>query len=290
MKIRSPRGLQSQTGMALIAVLWMVAALSVMVAGIVHVVRNEIRLVSGAREAVQASAWGDAAIHLVLQDMQAQTERKSRLSEVRVTYREQEISVQILPLNGLIDINQAEPALLASLFVVAAGKAPDAAQALAQAVVESRSRTDGSGRADGFEANEDLLRVPGLDYASYARIAGLVTADKPAGARVNPYSAPEAVLLVLAGGDAAQARRLAADRDAGVVGMDTTTLAADAIDHASTQRFRLQARVPLPSGQALLVARSVDFGDGAQDGLPWRTFHLEQRLEPALTTMSAKGH
>jgi hypothetical protein len=42
----------------------------------------------------------------------------------------------------------------------------------------------------------------------------------------------------------------------------------------------VQARVPLPDGAWLLVSRWVDMNGGKADGLPWRVFHAENRLEP----------
>lgn len=268
--------------MALIAVLWIVAVLGIIVTGMGHAVRNEIRLVSGARHAVVAEAMGDAAIHLVLQEMVSVAERPKQLTRANVMYKNQPISVQILPLNGLIDINSAPPALLASLFSIAGQVPPDAAAALAQATVETRMRKDSVGQPEGFEAIEDMLRVPGVNYTVYANISRLITADRPGSGKVNPMAAPEGVLNVLAGGNAGRASSIAADRDAGRPGIDTTTtLTSEYIDNAATQRFQLQARVPLSDGAALLVSRSVDLDDGALDGLPWRTFHTEQRFEPA---------
>ncbi len=274
-------------GMALIAVLWIVAVLGIIVTGMGHAVRNEVRLVSGARQAVVAEALGDAAIHLVLQEMVSVTERPQQLTRVNVTYQGQPVSVQILPLNGLIDINSAPQALLASLFAIAGQVPPDEAAALAQSAVETRARKGSSGQPEEFEAIEDLLRVPGLSYAVYANISRLVTADRPAGGKVNPMAAPEGVLYVLAGGNSERAGSVAAGRDAGVAGIDTTTtLASEFTDNATTQVFQIQARVHLASGAVLLISRSVDLGDGAKDGLPWRTFRTEQRFEPA----PAKGN
>lgn len=268
--------------MALIAVLWIVAALGIIVTGMVHAVRNEVRLVSGARQTVVAEAVGDAAIHLVLQEMAVSQDRPKRLLTSNVTYQNQTIAVQVLPLNGLIDINKAPQALLASLFSVAGGVDPNAASALAQATVETRERKDALGQAEGFEANEDLLRVPGLSYTVYANISRLITADQPGSGKVNPMAAPEGVLTVLAGGNTQRAGSIAANRDAGATGIDTTTtLTSEYIDNADTQRFQLQARVPLSNGASLLISRSVDLADGMQDGLPWRTYHTEQRFQPA---------
>ena len=280
---RAVMGHSRGKGMALIAVLWIVAVLGIIVTGMGYAVRNEVRLVSGARQSVVAEAAGDAAIHLVLQEMVAAVERPMQLTNVTVTYKNQPISVLVLPLNGLIDINNAPQALLVSMFSVGGQVAPDLAAALAQATVETRTRKDGVGQPEGFDAIEDMLRVPGLTYTVYANISKLITADRPGSGKVNPMAAPEGVLRVLAGGNAGRAGSIAADRDAGRTGIDTTTtLTSEYTDNAATQRFKLQARVPLPDGASLLISRSVDLEDGVQDGLPWRTFHTEQRFESAL--------
>ena len=41
-----------------------------------------------------------------------------------------------------------------------------------------------------FESVDDLLLVPGMDYATYARIRPLVTADTYQHTNVNPLAAP----------------------------------------------------------------------------------------------------
>ena len=267
--------------MALIAVLWIVAALGIIVAGLVQSIRSEIRLVSGARDAVVAEALGDAAIHLVLQEMASNSEKVKRLVTTNVVFQGQSIAVQVMPLNGLIDINQAPDTLLASLFSVAGQLSPGDAASLAQAVVEARERKDSFGQPEGFDANEDLLRVPGLGYDLYANISSLVTADQPGSGKVNPMAAPVGVLQVLAGGDAQRAVGIAANRDSGQTGIDTTTTLASAyVDDAGTDRFEVKARVLLSGGASISVARSVDMSDGDVDGLPWRTYRTENRFMP----------
>ena len=96
-------------------------------------------------------------------------------------------------------------------------------------------------------------------------------------------AAPPDVLVVLADGDWQRALQISQARDAGQVGVDTTSLNANFIDSASTKRFRLVARVPLGNGAWLLSSRVVDLGDGAKTGLPWRTLNVERRVEPALS-------
>ena len=280
MKPHFERQSMPQRGMALIAVLWIVAVLGIIVTSMGQSVRNEVRLVSGARESVVANALGDAAIHIVLQELAARTEPVAGLTRTEVLYQGRTISVEVMPLNGLIDINKAPQELLVSLFGIGAHMPPDVAASLAQATVETRSRKGASGREEGFDAPEDLLRVPGLDYTVYANISRLITADRPGSGKVNPMAAPEGVLTVLADGNTARASSISNDRDSNRPGIDTTSLTAAFIDNTATKLLRIQAKVSLPSGASLLVARSVDLSDGVRDGLPWRTFHAEQRFEP----------
>lgn len=267
--------------MVLIAVLWMVAALSIIVTGITRSVREEARVMSLARQGVEASALGDAAIQLVLQDLVSRPTPVSRLSQVKTVYRGVPMAVQVMPLNGVIDINGASVPLLSSLYAVGGGLPTNAAAALAQATVDARERRDSRGVRVAFEATEDLLRVPGIDYALYARLSGLITADlRRGGGKVNPLAAPLEVLAVLAGGSAGVAARIAADRNAGLEGIDTTALETDFTDNAAVQRFQIKARVPLPDGSWLWVSRSVDLGARGRDGMPWHTFHISYGFEP----------
>lgn len=266
--------------MVLIAVLWMVAALSVLVTGMTQSVKEEARMLTVARQRAVAGGLGDAAIHLVLQEMVARTTPVARMATVDTVFRGTPVRVRVMPLNGLIDINAAEAPLLASLYAVAGGLPRDAAQALAQATLEMRMRKDAQGLAERFEAPEDLLRVPGMRYDLYARLSRLITADLRGSGKVNPLAATFEVLVVLANGNAGTAARIAAGRDAGQEGVDTTTLEAGFIDTATAQRYRLDARVPLPDGAWLQVSRSVDVSGSVREGLPWRTFHTAQGIEP----------
>ena len=267
-------------GMVLIAVLWMVAALSIIVMGISRSVREESRVVSRARQSVEALALGDAAIQIVLQSMSSQQVLVSRAKKVEVLYRGVPMTVQVMPLNGLIDINGASVQLLSSLYAIAGGLSVDGAEALAQATVAARERKDSKGAAARFEAIEDLLQVPGVDYSLYARLSGLITADLRGGGKVNPLAAPLEVLTVLAGGNASVATRIAADREAGSEGIDTTALAAGFTDNTTVRRFRIEARVPMVDGAWFRISRRVDLGSRARSGVPWHTFSSSHRFEP----------
>lgn len=267
-------------GMALIAVLWVVAALSILVTGLSRLARDELGLVSSLRQAVVAQAAGDAGIALALQEIAARPTPISRTLTADISYRGMVMSVSVMPLNGLVDINSATVPLLTRLFEVAGGLSGDAAQALAQATVEIRSKVNSSNRPDRFEAVEDLLRVPGIDYDLYARLSPLLTVYVRAGGRVNPMAAPMDVLTMLANGDAAVANRILQERERGAEGIDTTALDPSYTAVSPVRRYRVEAKVPLPDGAKMRVVRIVDLGLSSRDGLPWRTLHTDRSFEP----------
>lgn len=271
---------QHGKGMVLIAVLWMVAALSVIVIGVSRSVREESRVVSRARQDVEALALGDAAIQIVLQGMSSKSVLTGRAEKIEVVFRGVPMTVQVMPLNGLIDINSAPVQLLARLYALAGGLSAEGAESLAQATVVARERTDSKGGRAAFEATEDLLQVPGVEYGLYARLSRLITADLRGGGKVNPLAAPLEVLTVLAGGNVSVASRIAADREAGLIGIDTTALDATFIDSTTVRRFRIEARVPMAEGAWFRISRNVDLGSRARSGVPWHTFSSSHRFEP----------
>ena len=93
-------------GMALIAVLWIVAALSIMISGVQTSVRSEIRIVGAGRQALEAVALGEAAMHMALQDLAASKERSARRLARDYFYAGRGMQVELIPLNGLIDLTR----------------------------------------------------------------------------------------------------------------------------------------------------------------------------------------
>lgn len=153
-----------QAGVALVAVLWIVAALSILVTGMVQAQRDEIRLVASARQTAQGSALGSAAVQLALQQIASRSEPIARLSRVEVSFGGAAIPVEVVPLNGLIDLNRAPESLLVALLTVAGGMAPDAAAGLAKTLVAARIPGPLTRGGPRFEAVEDLLQLPGVDF------------------------------------------------------------------------------------------------------------------------------
>ena len=79
-----PRPVAAPRGMALVAVLWIVAALSILVIGVSTTVRQQIQLVGLQRDAATGQALGEAANALVLQQLQATRNRPAAATTVTV--------------------------------------------------------------------------------------------------------------------------------------------------------------------------------------------------------------
>jgi general secretion pathway protein K len=263
-------------GIALVSVLWIVAALSIAVTGIVHTIRSETRAIASARRMVELQAVGEAAIVLALQGMTAQQAvQRVPWRRMGVPYDGRVVVVEVNALNGFVDINRAPLELLAALFSVAGGLKGPAAAALAQAVVQVRQQPDATGQPLRFEALEDLMRVPGVDYDLYARLRPLITTDALGSGKVNAQAAPQELLSVLADGNVARAAALSNARLQGAPAMDTTTLHGEFIDGGVGTRYRMQAFVPMADGSQGVVLRTVDLNPDQRAGLPWRILNAE---------------
>jgi general secretion pathway protein K len=263
---------QPNKGLALIAVLWLVAAMGLIITGVVKSVRTETISSGQQRQTLQAQVRADAILVLALQNLFGQVPQARKSLQVgNFNFDGQELTVKVSSLNGLVDINNAPPILLAELYKVAGGLDTNAAQSLAQATVEVRNIQNAKGLRPGFDAPEDLFRVPGMTYDRYAMIRGLVTADlKDGSGRVNPMAAPLPVLGVLAGGDLAKAAAFAANRGSGQVGMDGTFFRPDFIENNVSSSTRLQTTTPLPGGGFMTRIWDIYGTPDPRTGLPWR--------------------
>lgn len=265
-------------GMTLVIVLWIVAALSILVLGLVQSQRSELRLAGAARTQLLASAAGQGAIQIVVQQLLGGGKPVDRLTRVAVRYADRDIEVEVMPLTGLVDLNAAPEPLLAELFARAGGLDEGAARSLAAALVEYRQRRAVDGREGRLDAPEELLALPGARHDLFARIAPLVTTDSAGSGRVNALAAPADLLVVLARGNAELARRLADERDAGGVAIDTTRLEGAYIDATVSSRYRFTAHVPEPDGSRLAVLRDIDLRPAAEPGqAPWRILRSRSR-------------
>ncbi len=268
-----------QPGMALIAVLWIVAALSLLVVGMAQTVRQQIRVASTQRDEVVGQALGEAAVALTLQALQVAPERPRGVVQVPQEFEGVKMSVEVMPLDGLISLNGASAPLFTAALKIAGGMDASAAEALANSLVQWREEPAEGGGKHLFESVEDLLLVPGFDYLLYERLRPLFTAITRANG-VNPLSAPPEVLAVLADGDMSRVSAITERRSNNAVGVDTSSLNQSLVGRSAADQYRVSAKVPLEAGRILLLTRDVGL-TATPSGEPWRVFSATRRILPA---------
>ena len=269
---------QRHRGVALLAVLWIVAALSIMVTSMATSVLGEIRDAGASKSAVIAHGQALAAINLTLRQVKSDTSAASgRRTQDERLIDSARVTVSLTPLSGLIDLNQAAPSLLEALFQVAGQRDSASAAQLAQAVVQRRATKDAQDRPDRIDSPSELLGLPGMDYTTYARTVKFVTTDARSDGRVNISSASDELLLVLAGGnrDLALQLRSAALKPPG--DPPPPGINPSWVGGTVATRFMVVAVVALGDARRFKLTQVVDLA--AKDELPWQTFRSEQQIE-----------
>jgi general secretion pathway protein K len=260
----------ARRGMALIAVLWIVAALGIMVMGLTQSVKQNIRAATAQRDLTEGQALGEAAIGLALQQLSVQTDPVTGPGQVEVSYAGVDMAVTASPLNGWISLNGATAPMLAAVLQTAGSLDAVRAQQMADALVAWRdeapqvditSAATSGNKQRRFEAVEDLMLVPGMDYDLYARIAPLVTTSNTSNGPVNALAAPPAVAQALG---------------------DNTAFIAPAAAAPQGSLFRLEAAVPLSTGKILYLTQDATLlRPGSNNVAPWRILYESVRIDAA---------
>lgn len=239
--LTSGRPLHGQAGVALVAVLWMTAALAILVSGLVFSVKIDTRLEANHYDAVRARHLLDGALRLAAAELSQQTAPSSQPAMLEYQIGEARLSVEVTQASGFISLNTAPESLLADLFQYGAGLEADQALTLAQRVVDWRDPDDEAlplgaeapeyeaagvtylPRNEAFLHPDDLGQVLGMSSGVHDKIRGLITVLRGGGAgAVNPLVAGPEVLTVLAKGDAGLAESLISLRTNGADNLTNT--------------------------------------------------------------------
>jgi len=283
-------------GVALIAVLWMTAVLTILVASMAYVVRVDALVAGNLSERTRVTALLDGALRLAASDLANSRASDSPWFNLEYEIDGVPVTVEVAVSNGFININMAEETLLQDMFIYGAGLSENDALTLAQRVIDWRDTDDEPGlqgaetdayKAAGvayrprnapFQRPDDLLQVLGLSPAVYDSIRDLVTT---AGmhAQVNPQAAPERVLFVLGKGNEAIARQIVEARDESqdVTAM-TDGLGSGDTDNGTGMDYRLQARIPAGPGVQWQRTAWMAVGGGIMRGnqhFPWGWHYTE---------------
>ncbi len=241
-------------GMALVLVLWIVAALAIFASSLGGVVRQEAAVGGVTRNMAEGRAIGEAAIYLTLQRMAASPTNLKAFESVTIPVAGRIIPVEVIPWSGLVNINNAPPALLALVLSRFSGLGSGQAETMAQAIVQTREEMRRRSIRVPFEATEDLLQVPGMTYAIYAPLRHFVVADSDGRPGVNLEASPMALRAVLETADMGGIRQT-----------------------QSSSRYTLIASVPFDGAGGVQVMRQVDVRQQRQAAqLPWTDFAAMQ--------------
>lgn len=202
-----------ERGIALVAVLWILALLSVLVLGFVAEARTNLRLTRNDRESAEARSIADAGVTLAILgafDPAAATQWRGDGSIHRLRYDHGTIRARIEDEDGKLDVNAAPVSALQSLFqTLGAARADRIAAAIDTqrhaTMAAARAANDGAPPRPAFASLDDLRGLPGMTPTLYARLPDFVTVYSGQGS-VNPQTAPAEVLQSLPGADPAQIR------------------------------------------------------------------------------------
>lgn len=252
------RSRMSQTGIALIAVLWVVAIMSLITVGLVRSVRSEVKIASMDRQRVEAQALGEAAIALAAQQLPVlqREDPNTVISTIETQFLGQAIAVRVQNLNGFINPSLAPPELLAKMFENAGGLPAGQAQEMAMRVIQWRTEPDETGTNRGIEVPEDLLQIPGFSYDLYARVADFLTTSVRGNA-IDVSSSPPEVLAML--------------------GLEASN-AGVAANRTQSPLVRFTAMV-VQGQTTFAVIRDMRIGTSpSRSGLYWHTLNSQQKV------------
>lgn len=254
-----------QQGVALAIVVWFIAGMSLLVAGIVAQARVDTQMAQVHVARAKAAAAGDGAIQLMMVDLM--TSRREAGDFPAGLYRlgEIEVSVSLLPAAGLIDMNGAQPEVLFALFLLAGGLPQEQARPLTESVVESRTAGRAGRAGRRFDAVEDLLRVPGASRTLLDSVRDFIVVGESGQGGMSWSLAPDEILDVLAVANPAQADAVRARRSSPGAGGQTTS---------RSSAYRADAIVRY-GDKTWLRRRWISIETSSSTALPWRYTRTE---------------
>lgn len=260
-----------QRGIALAIVVWFIAGMSLLVAGIVSQAKTDTRMAQLHVAKATTTAAGDGAINLLMADLLEQRFKPEDQLLIQAEYRIGEISVSVLavPSSMLIDMNSATPEVLQQTLIASGAVMPADAQRVASAIVQWRTARQAAGSAVArFKTLEDVVQVEGLNRSAWDRLRDYAVANRSSSSIAG--RGPGAVdrtldALTVLSPDARASRQ--------------SLLASSPDEPAGLQRRKGDYRVDamLRYGDRTWLRRRWVRADVGRGGFPWRFL----RTEPA---------
>lgn len=201
----------SSSGHALALLLWMITGMSLMVAAVIHVARDDIGMAEQRLNEAKSRAMARGLAFLASRDSavqqgesqsseddpsggdasESETDQSNKANAFRKQYEMDGMigAVEILPAEAFVSLNTATEEELFRLFLVIGQAEPDAAYEMALSVIGYRDQPRHAIQEiktfSGFTYREELLAVNGMRRSVYDRVKDLVHVNTTAGLDVD---------------------------------------------------------------------------------------------------------
>ncbi len=269
-----------QQGVALAIVVWFIAAMSLLVAGIVSYSRTDVKMAQIHIARATAVAAGDGAINVALAKVFASKADSSDVMGLAISkymLGNTPVKVRLIPSAGLIDLNGASQPILAVLFEIGGGLTKSEAVHLARAVVKWREKSvkvQGRSVVNQFNAIEDLLRVEGVTRTVLDRVRNYIVAGSWAQGSTDGAMAPELMMKALG---AVSPGKAAGVQEPGELLASSPGELGELAKKAASLSGVVRADALLSYGGATWLRRRWVLMSSftSRNGLPWRVVRTE---------------
>lgn len=270
-----------ECGLALVMVLWLVAAMSLLVASVVYLARTDVQQQQLAQHVAKASAVADKAMRLSMRQYVLNVAEGGLSNQLAQQYSfdDAEFSgvVDIYPASGLIHLGSLTPELLLAVLRHGVGLADEQMEALGELLGSGFASATFDGKDVGlpnrFRVLEDLLLIPGVSIDSYEILKDYFYVGQSGAPGVNPAAAPRELLSVLAGGDTAVVDEFMSLREEARQSVSGEVLAhpqfaAGIISSANSSVYRVDVTLSFTNRRAFRQRYWLSLLP-SQEGLPW---------------------
>ncbi|MEH6585322.1 MAG: hypothetical protein V7720_02130 [Halioglobus sp.] len=273
--------IRQQRGVALAIVVWFIAGMSLLVAGIVANARVDTKITQIHLAQAKAVATGDGAIRLAMVQRRlgySSAGQGPQVSESIHQLGDVEVVVRLYPASGFINVGSAPKEVLSMLFRVAGEMEPGEAQYVAENVVkwrESKASPNGNRRqsrgSQKFYSLEDMLRIEGVSRSLLDSIRNFAVAGRWASKSMDWNASPETMMAILGSLDPTKAGQADKRRAASTRGSSSNRSQRSG---GTSGVFRADAYVEY-GGRTWLRRRWISADGQGQYGLPWRAVRTE---------------
>jgi general secretion pathway protein K len=298
-----------ECGFALLLVIWILALLAVIAAGIAADSRSALTVAQSRMELARARSLAEAGVTLAIAGLivpDPALRWRADGSSRTVLYGSGTIAITVQDEGGKIDLNRAPMELIAGLLDELGVASADGRDALLRGIADQR--TAASDRAPASDAGigilprrrrsatstdaafatvSELRQLGGVTRSAYDRIRPFVTVYSQA-VTINPQTAPREVLAAVPGVTSQTVDFYIAAREAHPAGQPTADLLS--LGAAATKYLAANELGTVTITATAEIETGISFGReavvalaGASEG-PFTILEWHQRLEPTDTT------